>query len=163
MKKRIKVVLISSCSIIALVMLVIFIRRERLYPSVIEPSCVEAPNVEVTAELQIDDKEEKIVCTVENHNSYSITCGEEYYLEIEKDGKWYEVADRRGKRTNEKDWNAIAQLFSPNKRSEFVVSLANYPELSIGNYRVVKYVFLPTTKQENDSSDIIIGLFEVKE
>lgn len=163
MSKRLKGILTSSCLILVLLILIFFITRQPLYPSVIASSCVEASNVEISVELQLSEQEKKIVCAVDNHNDYAITSGVEYYLEKEKDGKWYEVVDKTGKRTNEKAWNEIAQLFPANKRSGFEISLDEYQELSAGNYRVVKYVSLENTSKNKDTCYIFVAPFEVKE
>ena len=138
MNKSILVYIISLGSIIIL-MFVFYMSRKHTYPSVIDSSSIVASNVNFSVELL--DNEKKLVCHIENNNNYEITYGEEYYLEIEKDGTWYEVTDYSGKRTNEKDWIAIAYIVRANDHNEFDISLDNYRGLSDGNYRIVKYVF----------------------
>lgn len=161
MKRKLFIIIISSCCIIALALLV-FSTKHKYYPSVIDDTCIVASNIDFSVDLQTSYNDQKLVCVIENFNHYEITYGAEYYIEKEKDGKWYEVVNRMGKRSDEKDWNALAYALPANGCNEFVISLNNYKKLSSGNYRIVKYINWPAIGQNTSSCNIIVAPFQVK-
>lgn len=161
MSKKKLIIIILPCAIIVLLLLVFMLNRKYIYPSVIDTSYKEVSGVNTSVDIQISGNEKILVCNLENHNDYEITFGEEYYLEIEKDGKWYEIADRSGKRTKDREWNALAHSIPANEDIQFEIPLSDYRELSDGNYRIVKVVDLPNNIEDGSSTYIIVVPFKV--
>lgn len=135
MKSKAAVIFLLCC-IIAVIVLAVLISQSRSYPSVFGNSEFEAPNVDFLAQFQSDAR--KLVCTIINNNDDEITYGPEYYLEKEKDGKWYEVTDIYGKRADEKSWTAVAYTAPAHGKDAFTISLDRFKPLSKGKYRVAK-------------------------
>lgn len=161
MKKRI--ILIVSCCVIIVVaiLLILFMSPKHTYPSVFDSSSKIASNVNFSANFQVSEDSKQVVCMIENNNDYEIIYGDKFYFEIEKDGKWYEVTDRRGKRSDENTWTAKAYDVEANGRKEFTISLNDYRDLSDGNYRIVKYVDI--SEKNSVSEYIVIAPFQVRD
>jgi hypothetical protein len=115
------------CCIIAVSVLAVLINRSRSYPSVFDNFLSEASNVDFSVQLQSDARQ--LVCNIINNNDDEITYGQEYYLEKEKDGKWYEITDIYGKRADERSWNALAYTVPAHEEKEMTISLANFKSL----------------------------------
>lgn len=160
-KKIIYIVIIPVLCIAALVILVVFKNKPHNFLTTVDITCIEASGIDFSAEYHKNDNTKSIMLTLDNHNNYEITYGEEYYLEVEKAGKWYEVIDVSGKRTDEKNWNALAYTMKANEQKELVISLDKFKDLEAGNYRFVKYVNMPTRNQTNSACNIIMAYFQV--
>lgn len=99
------------------------------YPTIINNQAVSFPNVDTEASYQYLSGEQEVNCIFRNNSDYVITIGEEFYLEHKKDDKWYEIANIRGKRGNEGNWNAIAYNLESDTVKDIKISLNNFLKL----------------------------------
>lgn len=104
--------------------------------------------------LAVDEESVKtteITYTIDNQSQKDLTYGRDYYLEMEKDGKWYQVIPKQEIAIT------LDLLWVPAGMTEsiFVNWADSYGELKAGHYRIIK----PVT--DNKQGYFLAGEFTV--
>lgn len=146
MNKR-NLILIILCILLIFLFLMFYINYSKYYPSIVGDDCVEVTSIDFSASYQT--KEKILSYTIKNNNNFEIEYGEDFYIEILKDNTWYRV-------NNGDSWVAISYTLLPDDEKKISVSINS--KLKSGNYRVVKFVNVPT---KNAKGNIIIAYFEI--
>ncbi|NLW02585.1 MAG: hypothetical protein GX027_04885 [Clostridiaceae bacterium] len=152
-------VFISICCILAVILAAALINRYRAYPSVFGNTLEMAPGIEFSARLDSSGGSRQLICVIRNRGDSIITYGEEYYLEREKDGEWFEVNDKTGHRADEKAWNELAYFVPAGSEKEFVISLNSFRPLPEGSYRIIKKI---SRGENSNPTEIIAAYFTVE-
>ena len=152
MNKQKAYIAILACCLSAIVLLIINHYFMRMYPSDLDSTCVEALGIDFTAVYQPANK--SLSCAFKNHNSYDVGYGEDYYIEIKKEGIWYRIK-------NADAWPAVGYTLSANEQHDLSISLSSFKKLQPCYYRVVKFIILPPNQKQH-VSNVVIAYFQVK-
>jgi len=159
MSRKTIAVFISICCILAVILGVALISRYRTYPSVFGNIIETAPGIEFSARLVSSGGSRQLICVIRNISDSKITYGEEYYLEREKDGEWFEVKDKTGHRADERAWNELAYYVPAGSEKEFVISLNSFKPLPGGTYRIIKKI---SRGESSNPTEIVAAFFTVE-
>jgi len=159
MSRKTIAVFIFMCCILAIILAAFLANRYRIYPSVFGNTIDTAPGIEFSARLDQSDGSRRLVCVIRNDSGKKINFGEEFYLERERNGEWFEVNDKTGRRADEKAWNAVARTVPAGGEKELIISLDGFRPLTDGRYRVIKKISLGENGVPNE---IIAAYFAVE-
>jgi len=131
----------------------------RSYPSSFGFAIETPSDIDFSAVYELNGREQELACFIRNNGSKNLTYGEEFFIEKEKDGAWFEIGDIAGKRGNERAYPALAYSIPAGSEKEFPVSLDGFRTLPKGNYRIVKKI---AGGGNSTPTDVIAACFTVE-
>ena len=109
----------------------------------------ELSNINVTNDkimMEIESlQDNKLTLNIKNMTNETYEYGDDYYIEIEKDGKWYKIDW-----TIEPSFNLMLHLIEKNENITLEIDASFKESLKKGKYRLVKYFASENTLKEED-------------